>query len=197
MRYIINSAKVICSAGSDTLPATITMLSRSPHRIYRPAAYIPLVSNTTATNLSPNYSTRSDPRLHWRPQLSAKDIAIMGLTDFNVHYSSFAFIPAQWRLVSNLPLPLGRPLDIQGVTHGSSPGVVFLQEVADLTSDGDLVVYGWNLSQLQEITNHSRGFMMATDFLVPYDSLQSSLMVWMIYCLPRCVARVCLRLRYL
>ncbi|KAL1942466.1 hypothetical protein VTO73DRAFT_6068 [Trametes versicolor] len=173
------------------------MLGRSTLRIYHPGEFVPHIPAVSATYLSPPYSVDGDPELHWRPHLSTADLTCMGLQNFGIHYSSFSFAPSQWRLVSDVPLPLGQAMDIGNRTARSRrPGIIFLQDVADLTSDGELLVYGWNLSQLQEITNYTRGFLIAADFVIAPAALQMSPLLQLLCRLPNFMARFCLRLRY-
>ncbi|KAL1938412.1 hypothetical protein VTO73DRAFT_11652 [Trametes versicolor] len=87
------------------------------------------------------------------------------------------------------------PVNIVG-NIGRGPGVIMLQEPVDLRDDGELLVYGWILSQYQVITNRTGGFLTAVDFVVPLRSMQPTPLLRVVRLLPRFIARHILRARY-
>lgn len=182
----------------NPLSAIMLFCSNPPYRIYQPPSNLPHIPVTAASHLNNGPVLRSEnPRLHWRPRLSTEELVQMGLEGFGIHYSSFSFAPSKWRIRTEdgEPLHLGIPVSITGNTS-DAPGVIILQDVVDLTSSGDLLVYGWSLSPRQEITTYTRGFLVAVDFEIPPTSMVLLPLLSLICTLPITLAQCILRVRY-
>lgn len=167
-------------------------MSPSPaYRIYQPPSNMLHIFPITARYEATGYTAYGLPHLHWRPFLSLHNLVSMGLDGFQIRYSDFSYVPTRWQLDVEESLPLRQPINIL-----ARPGVIFLQEVVDLTDAGELVVYGWNLSQVHTVTTHTGGFMVAIDFVIPYRSVQRTTFLRLIRYLPKPLAQFLLHLRY-
>ncbi|KAI1783973.1 hypothetical protein LXA43DRAFT_1067167 [Ganoderma leucocontextum] len=116
-------------------------MTTDPPYFYQPPETVSRVRLTHAYYVALGYMMDETYALHWRPRPSPSTIQDLGLQHYPVGFRSFVFLPTEWVVVPETPIPLRVPVLMEHVEGGCGvgPGIAILQSIVDIL-DNDIVL---------------------------------------------------------
>ncbi|KAI0735674.1 hypothetical protein C8Q76DRAFT_792193 [Earliella scabrosa] len=158
-------------------------MTQQPSYFYRVPSNILTIRMLSSDYLGQHYTEPNPTRLHWRPELHDAHIVALGLAQYQPRFPNQDRMPTSIHLVLESPAPLSTPLIIANRFTGDMESIIVLDTPGDVTSNNEVVVYGWELSNRHTISAARTPFFSAINCIMPATSLRLplvlSILLWL------------------
>ena len=163
--------------------STPFIMTQQPSYFYRVPSNILTIRVLSSDYLGQHYTEPNPTRLHWRPELHDAHIVALGLAQYQPRFPNQDRMPTSIHLVLESPAPLSTPLIIANRFTGDMESIIVLDTPGDVTSNNEVVVYGWELSNRHTISAARTPFFSAINCIMPATSLRLplvlSILLWL------------------